>query len=228
MTLLHENIANMPLHSQLDTVPQLPSKLEKFRVLMDDEVARIIRKSPCKCCESDPVDTGLLKDVLPSALPLLTRLVNSSMQSGVFPDELKEALVKPLLKKSNLDLINKNYRLVSNLEFSSKLIERAVTDQITKYIADNNLLESMQSAYHAHHSTETALVKVKSDILKAIDSQEIVCLTLLDLSAAFDTISKDKLLTRQEEEFGITNTCLKSIESYLTWCTQRVIVGSSR
>ena len=228
MTLLHENIANMPPHSQLDTVPQLPPKLEKFRVLTDDEVARIIRKSPSKCCVSDPVDTGLLKDVLPAALPLLTRLVNSSMQSGIFPDELKEALVKPLLKKINLDLIDKNYRLVSNLEFSGKLIERAVTNQITKHIADNNLLESMQSAYRAHHSTETALVKVKSDILKAMDSQEIICLTLLDLSAAFDMISKDKLLTRLEEEFGITNTCLKWIESYLTQCTQRVIVGSSR
>ena len=53
----------------------------------------------------------------------------------------------------------------------------------------------MQSAYHAHHSTETALVKVKSDILKAMDNQEIVCLTLLDLSAAYNMISKDKLLT---------------------------------
>ena len=207
---------------------QLPPKLEKFRVLTDDEVARIIRISPSKCCVSDPVDTGLLKDVLPVTLPLLTRLVNSSMQSGIFPDDLKEALVKPLLKKINLDPIDKNYRLVSNLEFSGKLIERAVSDQITKHIADNNLLESMQSAYHAHHSTETALVKVKSDILKAMDRQEIVCLTLLDLSAAFDMISKDKLLTRLEEEFGITNTCLKWIESYLTQCTQRVMVGSSR
>ena len=108
-----------------------------------------------------------------------------------------------------MDLIDKNYRPVSNLEFSGKLIERAVTDQITKHIADNNPMEPMQSVYHAHHSTETALVKVKSDILKAMDNQEIVCLTLLDLSAAFNMISKDKLLTQLEEEFGITNTCLK-------------------
>ena len=228
MTVLHENIANMPPHPQPEKVLQLPPKLDKFRVLTDDEVARIIRKSPSKCCVSDPVDTGLLKDVLPATLPLLTRLVNSSMQSGIFPDELKEALVKPLLKKINLDPIDKNYRPVSNLEFSGKLIERVVSDQITKHIANNNLLESMQSAYCAHHSTETALVKVKSDILKAMDRKEIVCLTLLDLSAAFDTISKDKLLTRLEEEFGITNNCLKWIESYLTQCTQRAIVGSSR
>ena len=49
-TLLHEKIANMPLHPQFDTVSQLPPKLEKFRVLTDDEVAMIIGKSPSKCC----------------------------------------------------------------------------------------------------------------------------------------------------------------------------------
>ena len=92
MTLLHEKIANMSMHPHFDTVSQLPPKLEKFRVLTDEEVARIIRKSPSKCCKSDPVDTGLLKDVLPAALPLLTRLVNSSMQSGIFPMTLKRHL----------------------------------------------------------------------------------------------------------------------------------------
>ena len=65
MTVLHGNIANMPPHPQPETVLQLPPKLGKFRVLTDDEVARIIRKSPSKCCVSDLVDTGLLKDVLP-------------------------------------------------------------------------------------------------------------------------------------------------------------------
>ena len=102
MTLLHEKIANIPLHPQFDTVLQLPSKLEMFRVFTDDEVARIIRKSPSKCCESDLVDTGLLKDVLPVALPLLTRLVNSSMQSGIFPDELKEATCQTATKENQL------------------------------------------------------------------------------------------------------------------------------
>ena len=227
MTLLHGNIANMPPHSQLGTVPQLPPKLEKFkssyRWWSGQDHQEITKQVLCvRSCGHRST-----KGLLPLALPLLTRLVNSSMQSGIFPDDLKEALVKPLLKKINFDPIDKNYRLFSNLEFSGKLIERAVSDQITKHIADNNLLESMQSAYRAHHSTETALVKVKSDILKAMDRQEIVCLTLLDLSAAFDTISKDKLLTRLEEEFGITNTCLKWIESYLTQST-RVMVGSSR
>ena len=45
----------------------------------------------------------------------------------------------------------------------------------------------MQSAYHMGYSTESALIKVKPDILLALDKQEVVCLVSLDLSAAFDS-----------------------------------------
>ena len=57
------------------------------------------------------------------------------------------------------------------------------------HLNDNEgLLEEFQSAYKSHHSTETALVKVQNDILKAIDNNRSVILLLLDLSAAFDTV----------------------------------------
>ena len=88
-------------------------------------------------------------------------MVNDSLQTGVFPEDLKEALVKQLLKKANLDLIDKNYRPVSNLEFMGKTIEHTVTSQLTQHISENSLLEPMQSAYRSGHSTETALLKGK-------------------------------------------------------------------
>ena len=91
------------------------------------------------------------------------------MQSGCFLDDLKEAQVKPLLKKPGLDLVDKNYRPISNLQLLGKLIERAVTKQLTEHIADHNLTEPMQSAYWANHSTESALVHVKADILASMD-----------------------------------------------------------
>ena len=73
----------------------------------------------------------------------------------------------------------------------------------------------MQSAYHANHSTETSLLKVKTDILHLIDEQNVVCVCMLDLSAAFDTISHSKLLNHLHYRFGIMGTALKWIESYL-------------
>ena len=96
------------------------------------------------------------------------------MQTGVFPQDLKEALVKPLLKKANLELINKNYRPVSNLEFMGKTIKYAVTSQLTQHISEKSLLEPMQSAYRSGQSTETGLLKVKADLLHATDCQEVV------------------------------------------------------
>ena len=148
----------------------------------------LINKSPSKSCELDPITTEILKEALPSIGLLFTSVVNESLQTGVFPQDLKEALVKPLLKKANLELIDKNYQPVSNLEFMGKTIEWAVTSQLTKHISENGLLEPMQSAYRSGHSTETALLRVKTDLLHAIDHQEVVCLILLDLSSAFDTV----------------------------------------
>ena len=72
-----------------------------------------------------------------------------------------------------------------------------------------------------------ALFKVKTDPITAIENQEIACLVLLDLSAAFDTVNSGRLLQRLTNLFGITGTVETWIASYLTDQTQKVKVGSS-
>ena len=72
----------------------------------------------------------------------------------------------------------------------------------------NNLAEPFQSAYRSCHSTETALLRVKDDIMMAIDNKHAVVLVLLNLSAAFDTVDYDILLTRLEQLFGFTDVVL--------------------
>ena len=79
----------------------------------------------------------------------------------------------------------------------------------------NNLMEPMQSAYRVGHSTKTALIKVKADILNAIDNKEVVCLVLLDLSAAFDVIDYQILLERLKIMFALTGAVNDLITSYL-------------
>ena len=109
-----------------------------------------------------------------------------------------------------------NYWPVSNFTFISKVIEHCAAYLMTKHIEENHLLESYQSAYHANHSTETVILKVKADILHAMDKQEVSCLVLLDLSAAFDTIDYLILFKHLKNHFGITGVALKWIKSYLT------------
>jgi hypothetical protein len=87
-----------------------------------------------------------------------------------------------------------SYRSISNLSVISKLLERLVARQLLAHLNSTGLLPSLQSAYRANHSTETAVLKVLSDMLLAIDSGDLSALVLLDLSAAFDTVDHEILL----------------------------------
>ena len=76
-------------------------------------------------------------------------------------------------------------------------------------------LKVLQSAYKAGHSTNTVLLKIKTDILNAIKNNEVMCLVLLDLSAAFDTISHQIILNKLKHHFRVDGTVLHWLESYL-------------
>ena len=86
--------------------------------------------------------------------------------TGSMPDSLKQATVKPLLKKPSLDPnILKNFRPVSNLPFVSKLSgkKKTVLSQLLVHLEGNNLWHVFLSAYRSQHSTETALLRVFKD-----------------------------------------------------------------
>ena len=118
----------------------------------------------------------------------------------------KTAHVTPLLKKAGLDRnILKNYQQVSNLSYISKLIEKAVARQINEHIAHKGISNKNQSAYRVFHSTETALLKIQSDIAISMDKGTAVGLVLLDLSAAFDTIDHSILFNCLQHGFSHTS-----------------------
>ena len=142
-------------------------------------------------------------DCLDALVPTITQIMNISLTTGVVPQSFKHALVKPLLKKSNLDPeCLKNYRPISNLPFLSKVIERVVVAQILAHFEQHSLLEQFQSAYRKCRSTETALVRVLNDLLRTSDSGRASMLSMLDPSAAFDTLDHEILLTRFSATFG--------------------------
>lgn len=96
-------------------------------------------------------------------------------------------LIRPLLKKPNLDLnVLANFRLVSNLPFISKILEKTVLQQPQSFLDKNKEFEFFQSGFKTYHSTKTALLKVLNDVLIAADSGVCTVLELLDLSEAFD------------------------------------------
>ena len=149
-------------------------------------------------------------------LPYITKIYDS-LASGTFPSHFNHSLVIPLLKKPSLDCnILKNYRPVSNLSFISKILERIVYFQFLNHITANKLIDKFQSAYKPGHITETVLIRIVNDILHAIDNGNLSLLTLLDLSAAFDTIDHSILLERLQTSFGISGLPIKWVKSYLS------------
>lgn len=207
--------------------PDCP-KLSSFDSITQDELSKVIMAASSSTCELDPIPTWLLKLCLPDILPSLTEIVNLSLQNGYVPEQLKRAIVRPLLKKASLDPdLLKNYRPISNLSFISKLIERVVASRICSHLESHSLLETYQSAYRSFHSTESALLRVQNDILASLDKKQVVALVMLDLSAAFDTIDHDILLQRLERRFNITDNALAWVKSYLTGRHQCVSVNKS-
>ena len=85
----------------------------------------------------------------------------------MFIDRWKTAILRPLLKKSGLKLIKKNYRPVNNLSFLSKVVERCILEQLNSHCTEFNLLPDLQSAYRQNYSTETSLLKMVNDFLWA-------------------------------------------------------------
>ena len=163
------------LDDYLESTFETTERLTNFKMIMNQDILSIINAAPPKSCELDPMPTTLLKVFKDVIAPHIKDIVNTSVVPGRFTKNIKQALLRPLLKKKGLDLTLCNYRPVFNLAYISKIIERVVCDQLTLYTANSDKTEPLQSAYKQGHSTETAMLKVKTDLLDAIDQRKVVC-----------------------------------------------------
>ena len=209
------------------TYPNHLPRMLSFRAVSQGEIRRLLGKAKPTTCVLDTIPTKLLKAHQDAFLPLVTKLINLSLTTGVFPDTWKKTIVRPLLKKSGLETVFKNYRLVSNLNSISKLLEATVVTQLQDHLYSQELLPHYQSSYRANFSTETLLVKLVDDILNGMESQEVTALVALDLSAAFDTVDHDLLLLILKSHFGVDGIPLAWIKSYLDHRSFQVQVGSA-
>ena len=211
-----------------DSEVDQPSMLETFLPATSDQIGKLIKASASKSCSLDAIPTYLLKECLENLLPAITAIINASLSTSTVPQSFKQAVVSPLIKKATLDPDQlSNYRPVSNLNFISKILEKIVLEQLDEYRLKHNLTETYQSAYRKGHSTETAVLRVQNDILRAIDDGKCVFMVLLDLSAAFDTVSHHLLLGRLRS-FGVSSDALEWIKSYLCGRTQSVKISGYR
>ena len=173
----------------------------------------------------DDIDVKLFKTAAPIVCKSLAYICNLSLATGVFPSDWKNAKVVPVFKagcKSNVE----NYRPISVLSIVSKIIERAVHDQMYSYLSLNHFLNPSQSGFRSQYSTATTVIDVEDFILKNMDEGKVTGAIFLDLKKAFDTVNHSLLLNKLKK-FGIRDIELNWFKSYLNNRMQSVKVGST-
>ena len=203
-------------HCQMPLINLLPDNIVHFGPQLMDfgsvsvkEVRILIGSMSSKSSPLDVLPTSLVKSCIDVFAPVVARLANLSFASGKFSTVFRMAQVLPLLKKQGLDCMSPgNYRPISNLKTISNIIERLVLGRLKQHIHGSGSFDELQSAYRTGYSTETALVSVLDSMLTTIDSKNISVLIGLDISAAFDTISRGILLDRLRSRFGVSGAAL--------------------
>ena len=134
IVIIREELDDQPLY--------LPSKNEynSFKEVSKDQVLRLVMRIKSKSCQLDPIPTTLLKNILLSILPAVTKIINLSLLSGTFLQNWKTAIVTPLLNKQGMELLKSNYRPISNLLYISKLVKKAMLEQINFHCDAHSLL----------------------------------------------------------------------------------------
>ena len=128
---------------------------------------QLILKTVSKGCYLASVPTPLTKQCLDVLAPVIIKITNTSLTTGIVPVCFKTATVKPLLKKPGLDVNDweKNtFRPVSNHLFLSKILEKVVLEQLESHLSRNNHHEVCQSAYRQNHRTETLYLALQSSL----------------------------------------------------------------
>ena len=126
-----DKVQNIPLVQK----PEIKSKMNVFERASEDEIKKLILSSSSKSCDLDPIPTSVLKNCLDIIITPITDIINISMETSTFPQNFKEAHVRPLQKKTYLPKNElKNYRPVSNFSFISKILEKIVANRLQPYI----------------------------------------------------------------------------------------------
>lgn len=162
----------------------------------------------------DEVPIIVLKKARKYIVTPLAHLINSSLISGIFPNQLKIAKIVPIYKKGSVTQ-PESYRPVSLLTSTSKIYERVVYEQLTNYLELNNILDGQQHGFRQGKSSITAMIDFIQNIIDEVDRGRNPIGIFMDLTRAFDSVNHCTLLDILQS-FGIQNKELAWFQSYLS------------
>lgn len=195
------------------------------------EIAEIVVKMPNKTSKGlDDINIIFIKNYLDDLLIPLSHLYSLSLNQGIFPKSFKTAVIIPLLKKGDPEMIS-NYRPISILSTLSKILEKIVHKRLLGFLIKYSYFSPKQYGFLPGKSTEKAILDKVYEITQKLESKQQVACIYFDITKAFDAVQHDILLEKLER-LGVRGPCHSWFRSYLVNREQRVkiggIVGNSR
>ena len=178
-----------------------------------------------KACGPDLINPRLLKEAASIISYPLLKLFNRSLETATFPDVWKQANVSPVYKTGSRNEIS-NYRPISLLPITGKVMERCIFNRLMDHLNSNNFLCSNQSGFIPGDSTVNQLLDVTNQIGKALDSAKEVRTVFCDISKAFDRVWHRGLIYKLDKA-GISGSLLHWFASYLSNREQRVTLKNN-
>ena len=162
----------------------------------------------------DGIPNKLLKDASDIIAPSLVHIFNASIMTGIFPNDLKVAIISPIHKSGSKTQCN-NYRPISVLSAVAKILESLISKQLETYLEENGVITEHQAGFRRQHSTQTSLLNVTNQWYINMDNGCLNGALFLDLKKAFDCVDHDILLMKMYT-YGIQDQALTWFRSYLT------------
>jgi len=193
-----------------------------FSNVTSDQVNRVIQDLNPRKSVSGALPLKVIKMVADIVSGPIATCLNTSLNSGIFPQNLKLAEVTPIFKKGD-KFLKENYRPISILSCLSKIFEKIIFNQLSGYF--DNILNSQLCGFRSKHNTQHALIRMIGQWHQCLDKSGKVGSILMDLSKAFDCIDHDLLIAKLAA-YGLNHQSLKLFKCYLSNRFQRTKIGS--
>ena len=198
-------------------IRNLPDHQDNFhlRPATCDEVSKAMLKLRSDCSTGhDNIPSKFIKPVSEYLVSPLTHIINSCIESSIFPDDWKISRICPVPKVNDPQPLI-DYRPISILPILSKVFERVILQQLSDHIETKAIYLESQSGFRKSHSTTTMLLKLKDDIKTAMSRGEVTLSIFADFSKAFDTVDY-RIMLHHLSNLGFSHQVLLLMGDYLS------------
>ena len=223
------NSIDKPEQHILSVIDKLPQNDNSFTLspASYQDVNKAIKSIREDCSTGDDnLPSKYLKLVIEDITSPICHIINECIKRNIFPNQWKISRISPIPKISKPLELN-DYRPISILPVLSKVYERIILSQIVTYIESHHLLSEKQSGFRKGHSTITTALKLRDDILKAMNKGEIMLSVMADYSKAFDTVDFQTLIMKLHQ-FNFSKDALLLLTNYLSNRYQYVQVHETK